>query len=138
MLSSVTPSAPLDIVVVYRDIDLSDMPHCWQCDSALVRRRYTIWRKPRDRAAHFRHQFGVFREMHGVRDFRLVLCVDVFDCMMEGGVKILERVGQAEGAVGGFGHLQKPLIISERRILRTCYLDQKAGWSGGGLCASAL
>jgi len=58
--------------------------------------------------------------------------------MVEGGVEMLERVAKAEGAVGGFGHLQKPLIISERRILRTCYLDQKAGRSKEGLCASAL
>jgi len=49
-----------------------------------------------------------------------------------------KRVAKAEGAVGGFGHLQKLLIISERRTLRACHLDQNPGWSREGLSASAL
>ena len=92
----------------------------------------------RDRVARFRHQFKVFGEMHSARNFRLVLCVDAFDCMVEGSIEMLERVAKAEGAVGGFGRLQKPLIISERRTLRTCYMDYNTGWSRGGVLASAL
>ena len=138
VLSSVTPSAPLNVVVVYRDIDLSNMPHCSRCDSALVRLRHS-WRDPRARVAHFRHQFRVFREMRSVRDFRLVLCVDVFDCMVEGSVEMLERAAIVEGVMGESERLlRKPLIISERRTLRTFYLDENAGWSGEGVSASAL
>ena len=137
VLSSVTPSASLNIVVVYRDIDLSDMPHCSWCNLELVRLRYSS-RKPRDGVAHSRHQFRVLREMCSVRDFRLVLYVDAFDCMVEGSIEMLERFAKAEEATGGLGRLQNPLIISERRTIRTCYMDQNAGWSREGLLASAL
>jgi len=137
VLSSIAPSTPLDVVVIYRDIDLSDMPHCSWCNLEIVRRRYSR-EKPIDRVARLRHQFKVLGEMHSARDFHLVLCVDAFDCMVEGSIEMLERVAKAEGAVGGFGRLQKPLIISERRTLRSCYIDRNAGWSREGVFASAL
>ena len=139
VLSSVTPSAPLDVVVVYRDIDLSDMPHCSQCDSRPVRLRH-FGRKPRDRPARFQHQFKVFREMHSARDFRLVFCADVFDCMVMDGLKTLERIVKAEEAMGGLGYLlQEPLVIFERRTLRTRYIDQNAGCSRSrAISATAL
>ena len=76
--------------------------------------------------------------MHSARDFRLVLCVDAFDCMAEDSIKMLERIAKAEGAVGGLGYLQKPLIISERRVLRTSYMDLNVGWSREGVSASAM
>jgi len=77
--------------------------------------------------------------MHNVRNFRLVLCVDVFDCMVEDSMETLERVAKAEEVVGGSDLLvQKPLIISERRTLRTCYMDQNPGWPRMGISASAL
>jgi len=139
VLSSVASSAPLEIVVVYRDIDLSNMPHCSRCNSEPVRLRH-YRRRPSDRDAHFQHQFRVFREIHGARDFRLVLCADVFNCMMESGIETLERIVEAEEARGGLGYLlQKPLVISERRTLRTRYIDQNAGWSRSrAISASAL
>ena len=133
VLSSITPPIPLDVVVIYREIDLSSMPHCSRCDSDPVRDRHpSPWGRIAD-AVRFRHQFGVFREMHSVRDFRLVFCADVFDCMVEEGVETLERMVKE-------GHLShEPLIISERRTLRTRYTDQSAGWSGGrAISASAL
>jgi len=59
--------------------------------------------------------------------------------MVEGSIGMLERVAKAEEAIGGSDRLlRKPLIISERRTLRTCYLDQNAGHSSEGLAASAL
>ena len=139
VLSSVAPTAPLDVVVVYRDIDLSDMPHCSQCDSGPVRLRH-FGRKPRDRAARFQHQFKVFREMHSARDFRLILCADVFDCMMVDGIGTLKHIVEAEEATGGFGYLlEEPLILFERRTIRTRYIDQNAGWSQSrGISATAL
>ena len=127
VLSSVAPSVPLDIVVIYRDIDISDMPHCSWCKLELARLRYPR-REPRDRVAHFQHQSRVFREMHSVRNFRLVLCADVFDCMVEDGINTLERIAKMEEAIGGLDYpRQKPLIISERRTVRTRYTDYNAG-----------
>ena len=68
--------------------------------------------------------------MHSARDFRLVLCADVFDRMVVDGIETLERIVKAEEATGGFGYLlQETLIVFERRTLRTRYIDQNAGWS---------
>jgi len=58
--------------------------------------------------------------------------------MVEGSIEMLERVAKAEGAVAGFGRLQKPLIMFERRTLRACYMDRNPGWSREGVSASAL
>ena len=99
-------------------------------------------RNERDRDSRFRRQFEVFREMHSARDFRLVLCADVIDCMVVDGIETLERITKEEGAMGGLDYLlQKPLIISERRTIRTRYCDQNVGWSrlwSWGIAASAL
>ena len=78
--------------------------------------------------------------MHSSRDFRLVLCVDTFDCMVEYGIKTLERVAKAEEAMGGLDYLlQDPLIIFERRALRSRYIDQNTGWSRSrAISATAL
>jgi len=138
VLSSVTSPALLDVVIVYRETDLRNMPHCSRCDSELV--RCLSSRNKRDRNALFKHQFKVFREMHNARDFRLVLCADVFDCMVVDGIEMLERMMKVEEVTGGLDYLlQKPLIISERRTLRTRYIDQNPGWSRWDtISASAL
>ena len=68
--------------------------------------------------------------MHSARAFRLVLCVDVFDCMVEDGLEKLGRAVKAEKVTGGLDYLsEEPLIIFERRSLRTRFVDQSAGWS---------
>ena len=137
VLSSVIPSTPLDLVVIYREMDLSSMPHCSWCDSALIRSP----RCPRtEEALRFQHQFKVFHEIHSARDFRLVLCADVFDCMIEDSIEKLEYFAKAEEVTWGLGYLPKrPQILFERRILRTHFLDQITGWTTKqGIYASAL
>ena len=68
--------------------------------------------------------------MHSVRLFQLVLCVDVFDCMVEDGVEKLGHAVKAERVTGGLDYLfQEPLIIFEKRSLCTRFIDQSAGWS---------
>ena len=75
----------------------------------------------------------VFREMYDVRDFRLVLCADVSDCMVEHGIGVLEGVAKA----GEFP--REPLVIAERRTVRTRSTDYNVGWARGGhIFASAL
>jgi len=78
--------------------------------------------------------------MHSVRAFRLVLCVDVFDCMVEDGLEMLGRVVRAEKVTGGLDFLfREPLIIFERRLLRSRFTDQGPGWSvTRAIYASAL
>ena len=131
VLSSTASPTPLDIVVVYRELDFINMPHCSRCDSEAVRlRRY--WRGEKDWCVLFLlHHFRVFRRMHSARDFRLVLCADVFDCMAECCIETLERVVEAEKATGRLDYLpQMPLVIFERRTLRTHYTSLNAGWTG--------
>ena len=64
--------------------------------------------------------------MYNVRDFRLVLCADVSDPMMEYGKGVLERVAKA----GQFLH--EPLVVAERRTLPARYTDYRVGWSNEG------
>jgi len=63
--------------------------------------------------------------MQSVRDFRLVLCADVSECMVEHALETLEHIVK-----GRLDHLlYKPLIVSERRTLRTRRRYYDAGWS---------
>jgi len=68
--------------------------------------------------------------MHSGRDFRLVLCADVFDCVVERARQTLEHFVKAEKAKGGLDYLlREPLIISEKRTIRTRDSDHNVGWS---------
>jgi len=124
ILSSATSPAPLDLVVIYGDSDFGVMsghfrckpnPDC-SCHVSAETRKY--------RTRVIQKQFRVFREVHSVRAFRLVLCADVFDCMVERAMKTLGGVVEAERVEGGLGNLCEPLIISERRSLRTTRLGE--------------
>ena len=130
VLSSIAPSTSLDVVVIYKEFDLSRIPHCSWCDYGIVR-CYPNWPRPKvSEDLRFQHHFRAFREMHSVRAFRLVLCVDVFDCMVEDGLEKLGRAVKAEKVMGELDYLfEEPLIIFERRSLRTRFVDQSAGWS---------
>jgi hypothetical protein len=66
--------------------------------------------------------------MYKARDFRLVLCADLPDFMVEHALEILGRVVEA-GKVMGLRYLYEPLVISERRILRTRDNDPTVGSS---------
>ena len=127
MLSSVTSPAPLDFFIIYRDLDFGICSKSRIFDSEPTCHLPKI---RKDRALHHQKQFGVFREMHGARDFRLVLCADVFDSVVEYAAKTLESLVEAEEAKGGLDHRYKPLIISERRTIRTRPRDYEPGSSG--------
>ena len=132
ILLSVLPSALLDVVIIYRDCDLGGLKFCYQCEEGSICFLHQPGLKERNARCH-RQQLGVFREMYEARDFRLVLCADVSDCMAEHGKGVLERVAKA----GQFLH--EPLVIAERRTLHTRYTDQNVGRTMGGfIFASAL
>ena len=133
MLSSVTSPAPLDVVIIYRDLDLGGMPFCPACVLGACCWCHPVLRRRNTDPERHQQQLRVFREMHSVRDFRLVLCADVSDRVVEYGVGVLERLVRA----GQLPH--EPLIISERRVLRIRYADRNMGWSPEGYSyASAL
>ena len=104
VLLSITSPAPLEVVIIYRD-DVF-----WWSTQKL------------------QQQLRVFCEMHSTRDFRFVLCADVSNHMVEYAIKSLECTLKAGK---GLGHLLfKPLIICERRTLRTRHTDHREGMSG--------
>ena len=126
VLSSITSSAPLDIVVIYRDYEI-----CGQQDrgSGPFHFRLSSQEVWDSNLPYYRRQLRVFRGMYRVRgDFRLVLCADVPDFMVERALDILGRVVEA-GKVMGLGHSHEPLVISERRTLRTRNYDLNVGYS---------
>jgi len=132
ILSSSIPSLPLDLIIIYRDFDLGGSTFClWSCPGICF--RHKTWGSEERNASYQQQRLGVFCGVHNVRDFRLVLCADVSDCMVEHGIGVLEQVAKA----GQFFH--EPLVIAERRTLHTRYADPHTGWmSRGYIFASAL
>lgn len=53
----------------------------------------------------FEQQLELFREMYRMRRFRLVLCVDNLDCILDRGVRLMERIVKAVKTKGGFDFL---------------------------------
>jgi len=81
-----------------------------------------------DNVLHHLEQFKVFNEMYRVRDFRLVLCADVLDCIVESAMQELDRIVKAERMNGGLYYLlREPLIVSEMRSPLTRLGDPHVG-----------
>jgi hypothetical protein len=114
VLSTVTSPA-LDVVIVYRDSDLgcSSPGSAYPCSCR--------WGEADVGLPRFKRQFGMFREMHKTRDFRLVLCADVIGHTADHATRRLKSIVKANGGLGYLRH--KPSIISERRTLRTRITD---------------
>jgi hypothetical protein len=126
ILSSITLSVPLDVVIIYEGFCGLQPKH----DPEPICLRHSsqeIWDKG---ALHYRQQLEVFREIYKTREFRLVLCADVPDFMVEHGLEILGRLVEVGKAMGGLFHLHEPLIIAERRIHLTRCNDYSPGWRG--------
>jgi hypothetical protein len=135
VLSSVTSSAPLDVVVIYLDYEICGRPYHDLEPFCSSHSSQEVWDR---NASYYKRQLRVFHEMYNTRDFRLVLCADVPDFMVEHAIEVLRRIGEA-AKVMGVGHLYEPLVISERRILLTRRYDHNAGYSKGWYVpASAL
>ena len=141
-LSTTTSPLSLDLVVVYRDLDI-DGANPWYnlpfCKSDPLR----LPRSPDEMAADalcHQDRFKVFREMYETREFRLVLCADVSDPMIKYATEMLECLVNAEKAKGRLDYLLcEPLIIVEIRSPRTRPSDDRVGWAGRwSVLASAL
>jgi len=125
VLSSVASPIPINIVIIYRDRDFGGIPRCNFCgpESSCFSRSPMLMVLG----------LGMFREIHDVHDFRLVLCADVSDSEMAHSMEVLEVIAK----VAQLPH--EPLIISEGRTLCTRSIDCNVGWSGNRpIVASAL
>ena len=136
VLSSVTTPTLVDFVVIYQDIHPRDSPGCGR-GPVCFRHRWPSGLEMD--ARRFQPHLEVFRDMHSVRDFRLVLCVDVLDCMAEDSTRMLGGIVKVEEAKGGFDFLlSEPLVVCEKRVVRTRISDFNVGCSRSNVPASAL
>ena len=128
ILATITSPLPLDFVVVYGEYEVDCRVPTWLNTTH-------VWDPPAETESHnslcHRQRFKVFREMYGVREFRLVLCADVLDCVVDDAIETLEFVVEAEKARGGSDYLRcEPLVISERRSPRIRHFHGDVGQSG--------
>ena len=92
-LSTITSPAFSEVTVVYRDYDFCGVES----------EQYPNWPAGREEEAlQHSSQFEVFREMRKMRDFRLVLCADVWHRVGEHPVQVLKEAVVAEKARRGF------------------------------------
>ena len=127
VLSTVTSPLPLDVVVTHRGVDV-DLYVCAWAKPIRVRRA-----SPNQVAKNIldhSERFKVFREMYRVKEFRLVLCVDVPDCIAERALRALERIVEVQRTNGGLDHLCELLVISEVRSPCPCPGDGDVGCAG--------
>ena len=122
MLSTTVPPLPLDIVIVYSEDEFCSYVYSW-------RNPFSV-----------KYQPLVLSGMHRMREFQLVLCADVLDCIAEYAVQVLERTVGVERKHGGLGYLlPKALVISEIRSPRSRPIDDRVDRKGRHpIYASAL
>ena len=133
VLSTITSSLPIDIVVIYRDIDLNFFV------SPRTEFEYASPERSAKTAVDHRKRFKVFNEMYGAREFRLVLCANVPNSIAKHSMRVLKRVVEAERTSGRLDYLPyEPLIISELRAPRTCLGDDHTSVRGCPIFVSAL
>ena len=131
VLSTVTSPTPLDVVIVYQDVDLGGVRGCWLgCNSGPACPRHDSREGRDDDTMRYKQQFRVFREIHNARDFHLVLCADVSDSIVERAMQTLEHFVDAREVNGGLDYLlYKPLVMFERRTLRIHREDRASTFS---------
>ena len=139
VLSTVTSPLFLDVVVVYWEGNVDRMVYYWLKPVVVV---HLLPEDIADNALYHRRRFEQFREMYRTREFRLVLRVDVLDCIVEDVIRSLECVVETEKVKGGLDYFPcEPVIISEVQSPRTGLGNNHVGWPGSGrwgIRASAL
>jgi hypothetical protein len=110
-LSTITSPTFSDVIVFYRDIDFDGL----EFDVLNPYREITPEESAREESWH-RGLFDVFREMHTVRDFRLTLCAEVWDCVGEYAVQVLKRAVAVEKAANRLDYFSsEPMVVLSPR-----------------------
>ena len=113
-LSTITSPVFSEVVVSYRDYDFAGVEFSPHLGSGILRNS-----KPAGRAKEaswHRGLFKMFRKMYTVRNFRLVLCADVWDYVGEYTVGMLKCAVAAEKAAERLDYLpSEPLVICSPR-----------------------
>jgi len=105
VLSTIKSPGFLQVVVLYQDGDFRGARPSWR----------SHWGPSRvetaEEASQHRGRFEVLREARKVRDFQLVLCVDVEEHIRERSAEILKRVVAVEKERRGFDDFpSEPLV----------------------------
>ena len=109
VLSTIPSNRPLDVVITYQNFDVDHHVLTW---TKPVRVYDTSKEERAKNVQHHQERFKVFNEMYGVREFRLVFCADVLDCIAKCAMRVLGGIVEAERKKGGLDYLAcEPLII---------------------------
>lgn len=114
VVSTITSPVFSEVVVFYRDYDF------WGVYDPNTGAPPTVgWLSQAHEARGIKHQVArlrVFQEMHKARDFKLVLCADVWHYIGEYSMEQLKQALAAEKAMGGFGNFPcEPLVTCSPR-----------------------
>jgi len=108
-LSTITSPVFSDVTVFYLDEDISgaypSYPNCREMSPIEIAWGATLNCE----------QFGMYRAMHSIRGFRLVLCADVWDGVGEHAMRALKRAVETEKVERGFDMFPEPPVIYSPR-----------------------
>jgi hypothetical protein len=109
VLSTITSPAFSEVVVFYRDWDFRGSKY--HPSHADIYRKMSSAEEAEEALWHQR-RFEVLREMYAVRQFRLVLCVEVWDLVGEYAMRALKRAIAVEKAANRFDYLpSEPMVV---------------------------
>lgn len=118
-LSTITSPVFSEIIVFYRDYDDVSAYSSWPGRCPLESSCQDINVIRSGIASRHRARFGVFRTLHQVRDFRLVLCADVWNGVGRYSEQMLKEAIAAEKAEKGFDSIfPEPLVTYNLRESR--------------------
>jgi len=110
-LSTITSPMFTEVAIIYQDDDFRGI--AWHSTEAY--RKTTLAERTAEASWH-RSLFQAFRKIHATRDFRLVLCAEVWGRVREYAVEVLERAIAVERAAERLDYLpSEPLVICSPR-----------------------
>ena len=116
VLSTITSPAFSKVVILYEDGDFCGLSASMELGNLKSYYRFLMPDEIAEEASWHRQMFEVFRGMHAVRDFQLVLCADVWDPVGEYTIEALKQAIVAEAAANRLDYLpSKPLVVYSPR-----------------------
>ena len=96
ILPTITSPVFSEVIVIYRENDFCGL-ECYPLPSKIYRDQISVLGRRKKEYLWHRELFNVFREMYTLRNFRLVLCADVWDRVGEYAMRVLEQAVVREG-----------------------------------------
>jgi len=125
-LSTITSPVFTELTAIYRDYDFRGVEPSWP-DQPCLRERLPA--EEVEEALWHCRLFKAFRTIREIRDFRLVLCADVWHRVGGYSVRVLKEAVAAEKARRGFDDIfPEPLVIYSPRAVRPKGPRRMLGW----------